>query len=124
MLRLSGKTVLIADDDLLFREVLRDLFEAEGARILEAAGGVQALQLALSNPVDAVISDLNMPEGGGLDFLRGFRAARFSEPFVLLLTNSLEVKRADALEQGADLVFSKPFEFNDLMESLLRALQC
>jgi CheY-like chemotaxis protein len=119
MARFSGKTLLIADDDSLFREVLRDLFEAEGARVLEASGGREALGLIRDHSVDAVISDLQMPGGNGLELLREFRRNRTDTPFVLFLTHNLEIQKADALGLGADLVLSKPFEFSELAEALL-----
>jgi CheY-like chemotaxis protein len=122
MQRFAGKTLLLADDDLLFREVVRDLLESEGARILEAADAEDAWKVLQEHSVDAIISDFQMPRGGGLALLDRFREVNFSAPFALFLTGSLELDRATALDRGADLVFSKPFDSAEWLDSLSRQM--
>jgi CheY-like chemotaxis protein/anti-sigma regulatory factor (Ser/Thr protein kinase) len=61
-------TVLLADDDARFREVLRGLLGGLASDVLEASDGAQALALAKDNPVDLVLADMRMPgvDGGAL----------------------------------------------------------
>ena len=122
MPRMSGKSILIADDEPLLREVLRELFESEGARVEEASGAQEALERTTRFRFDAVLSDLQMPAGDGWAFLDRFREINLDIPFALMMTAKSDVDRSHAYDRGADLVFSKPFQFSEVLESLLRLM--
>jgi DNA-binding response OmpR family regulator len=74
-------------------------------------------------PFDAVILDLGLPDGDGLDVLREWRAAAFNEPVLILSARDAVQDRVNGLNLGADDYLPKPFSFEELVarvRSLLR----
>ena len=71
---LTTRTVLIVDDEPSLRELLREVFSLERTgRILTASSGNEALKIIRTTKVDAVISDVRMPDGDGIALLDGIR---------------------------------------------------
>ncbi len=68
------KTILIVEDEELVRSMLRDKFEHEGYRVLEAEDGREGQNILEDEKVDLVISDLVMPRQDGLELLMAMRA--------------------------------------------------
>jgi PAS domain S-box-containing protein len=104
-------TVLVADDSELNRKLLNAIFSHEGFRVLEAADGVEALQVLEREEVDAVVSDILMPNMDGYRLCTEVRSSeRFSSvPFIF--HTSAYTSPSDekiALELGADKFIRKP----------------
>ncbi len=121
MASLKGRKILVADDEPMLREILRDVLEFEGAVVKEASNGKEAFAAMLSDPTEAVISDIRMPGGDGLELLERLRERNFDTPVVLLITGFSDLSHDAAYNKGADAVFSKPFDVNELTDRL-RAL--
>ena len=79
------KKILVADDDYLLRDLIKDILEGENYVVLEAKDGKEALDLLYQNPeLSLVILDIMMPEYSGLEVLRRIRQQ--SQIPVLILT--------------------------------------
>ena len=75
-----GKSVLIVDDSASMRQMLKFTLQKAGFAVAEGSDGREGLkQLASARP-DLIITDLNMPNMDGLDFIRGVRAQPGSQP--------------------------------------------
>jgi len=75
----STRTVLVADDDLFFRQRTRDMLEAAGYRVTEAASGLEVMKLlddAKAERPDLVVIDVYMPGQGGLELVRAMRSTQ------------------------------------------------
>ena len=118
MSSLQGKKILVADDEPMLREIIRDVLEFEGAQVREAANGKEALALIQADPVQAVVSDIRMPGGDGLELLENLRKADFATPVVLLITGFSDLSHDSAYQKGADAVLSKPFDVNELIDRI------
>jgi CheY-like chemotaxis protein len=118
MTTLKGKKILVADDEPMLREIIRDVLEFEGATVREAANGKEALNLILAEPSEAVISDIRMPGGDGLELLENLRKLNVATPVVLLITGFSDLSHDSAYQKGADAVLSKPFDVNELIDRL------
>ena len=70
---MTQRTILIVDDDALFRRPVVTRLRSAGYRTVEAADGARGLELAKRNRPDLVLLDLAMRPGNGVDFLRAFR---------------------------------------------------
>lgn len=68
-------SVLVVDDEAVVRHALRRVLEDDGMTVLEAESGGAALRLLAGEKVDAVVTDVLMPEMNGIEFSRGARAA-------------------------------------------------
>jgi two-component system chemotaxis response regulator CheY len=105
-------TILICDDDELYREVAAAAFNDCGHQILFAANGDQALAMIMANPVDVLVTDLVMPGKDGLELIKDVR--RTDKPVsVLAMTAGLASLKDPLLIAasafGADDVIQKPF---------------
>ncbi len=112
-----SKTILTIDDSPSVRQMVRMTLKGAGYEVLEASDGSEGLSKALSNKVDAVITDLNMPVMNGLDFIRQYRAAPSSMgvPILLLTTENDEELKQQARAAGAIGWMVKPFNQDQLL---------
>lgn len=100
---LEKTKVLVVDDDLFIREVLADILQAEDYAVATAEDGAEALAKYAAEPgIGLVISDMNMPEMGGMELLGKLRDRGDDVP-VIILTGNNEISVAiNALKRGAN----------------------
>ncbi|HMV38388.1 response regulator [Plasticicumulans sp.] len=111
--------ILVADDSKAMRSiVIRTLRQAgySGHKVIEAENGAQALELAKDEEPDLIVSDWNMPEMNGLEFLKALRAAGMDTPFGFVTTEASPEMRALADENGAAFLITKPFTAEDFQK--------
>jgi two-component system, chemotaxis family, chemotaxis protein CheY len=103
------KTILTVDDSLTLTSA--------GYKVVEAVDGADGFKKATTSPVNAVITDLNMPIMNGLEFIKKFRAHPASKgvPIILLTTESDEELKRQAKEAGAIGWIVKPFKQEQLL---------
>jgi len=113
-------TVLVVDDDRLLRQMLNDLLQEAGFRVVEAQDGEEGCRLAAEVAPDAVLMDLVMPRMDGVEACRRLRAEpRFRHTPILLLTSSADRAQAvNPFQVGADDYLAKPFDRFDLVARL------
>ncbi len=104
-----AKTLLLADDEPDLREILRLEFEGAGWNVIEAENGKKAFDLFLENTIDAVITDVRMPGGNGIQLLENVKQKNSKIP-VLVLTGFTDVLEQEALDKGALSIVKKPFD--------------
>jgi EAL domain-containing protein (putative c-di-GMP-specific phosphodiesterase class I) len=118
---LTGKIrprVLVVDDEEPMRVAIRRILREE-CEVTVADCGVRALAELDARTYDAVVSDVHMPDGGGLDLLRSIRRIDLDIP-VILVSGAPDVKTAaEAVEYGAFRYLMKPVE-NALMIDVVR----
>jgi len=113
--------VLLVEDDLTLREILKVGLEYEGFLVHTVAQGAQALREIRASPPDVLILDLMLPDIHGFEVCRKIRQWGLDLP-ILMLTARREVQdRVKGLNLGADDYLVKPFEFEELL-ARLRAL--
>jgi len=115
---LSGRRVLVVDDDGQVRAILARQLQAYGVVVDTAAGGAQAMAMIDRDRFDALMLDLDMPGVTGLDVLLHVQRAAPALP-VLVVTGTIEAERIE----GAAEVLSKPVEARVLRAALARALR-
>ena len=107
-------TVLVVEDEIKLRELLRSYFEREGMAVLSTASGSEAVALARQGQPDLVILDLGLPDVAGEDVAQEMRM--FSDvPILMLTAKALEPDRIQGLELGADDYMTKPFSPRELI---------
>src|SRR5437016_2461811 len=103
-----GTTILVVEDEVKIRELLRSYFEREGFDVVSTGSGADAIGLAQTAAPDLVILDLRLPDVRGESVASEIR--RFSGVPVLMLTaKAAEQDRIHGLELGADDYVTKPF---------------
>ena len=103
-----NKTVLIVEDEIRIRFLVRDYFKKEGFNVLEASDGEEALRIFSENIVDLAILDIMMPKLDGLTVCRNIREVS-NTPIILLTAKSQEEDKLLGYELGADDYMTKPF---------------
>lgn len=121
-----GKTVLIVDDSNTMRKIVSRSLRQAGIdfdTILEAGDGLEALEVLSSNQVDVVLSDINMPNMTGLEFLKAKSEddAIKDIPVVMISTETGADIIEEAKSYGAKGAIKKPFT-PDLINETLGAL--
>jgi len=116
----SDKSVLIVEDDLDTREILKSTLEKDGRRVLTAENGRVALEVAGDSSIGLILLDLMMPEMDGFQFLEEFRR-RFSAervPIIVLTAKDLTVKDRLCLDQWVKRVVQKGGNSNSLLQEV------
>ena len=114
--------VLVIDDDPGLAEVIELLLENEGHTPLHAATVKEGVERALSASPDIVVTDLKLPDGTGLDVVQRVRAGRPELPLILITSYSSLDSAIGALRAGAVDYLIKPFENDDFLQAVERAL--
>lgn len=119
---LTGKTILVVDDDAFLREAITFDLELLGASTVEAGNGEEAFGVVQSRHVDAVISDIRMPKVSGIELLEKIRERNAKSPYVILITGFAEFKKEEMIKKGANAVLSKPMDRKVMHELLTQLL--
>lgn len=116
------KVLIVEDERKVAQFIERALLEQSHA-VVHAGTCAAARDALAEEPFDAVILDLGLPDGDGLDLLREWRSAGFSEPILILSARDAVADRIRGLNLGADDYLPKPFSVEELlarMRALLR----
>lgn len=114
--------ILIADDDRLIRMTLEAGLSLNGFQVSLARCGREAIAAAKEQPFDAVISDIFMPDGDGLEVLRELRVSHPDLPVILMTAQGELDVTVQAVAEGASDVIAKPFEISAVATLLKRHL--
>jgi DNA-binding response OmpR family regulator len=116
------KCVLLAEDDRALRRYLEVVLERAGFRVVSAADGLEAMKLALSTPIDIVVTDAMMPNLSGHEFCRFLRNSQTLSHLPIILLSALEQKQNND-DAAVDAFLAKPVTAEslvDCIENLLR----
>jgi two-component system KDP operon response regulator KdpE len=115
-------TVLVVEDEAPMRRFLRSSLSSHGFKVLEAGTLNEAEQIATDSPPDAILLDLGLPDGDGMDLLRSIRGWS-AVPVIVLSAREREDDKVTALDAGADDYLTKPFGAAELLARLRVALR-
>lgn len=119
-MRLAQLTVLLVEDDVDNLELLAMCLEGEGATVLAAGSIAAALTMCVDRQVDAIVADMELPDGDGCGLLRQLRARKdFARtPAIAVSGYSQEEWRSQADMAGFDRYSVKPVSLNVLVEAI------
>jgi two-component system alkaline phosphatase synthesis response regulator PhoP len=113
---LSAK-ILIVEDNQDSREVIHLYFTQAGFTVVTAVDGSEGLYMAKAEKPDLILTDLSMPNIDGLEMIKLLRADEETATIpILIFTAHGSVTAEQAQEAGADQVFYKPFDFDELVK--------
>ena len=118
------KTILAVDDSPSIRQMVSFTLKGAGYDVVEAADGVQALNIAKTRSVNLVITDVNMPNMDGISLIRELRALpsyKFT-PLLMLTTESSPEKKQEGKAAGATGWIVKPFNPEQLLSTVKKVL--
>lgn len=119
-----SSVILTADDSPSMRQMVGFTLQSAGFTIVEACDGQDALQRLQGQPVDLVITDLNMPNLDGIGLIRAIRetAAYRFVPILMLTTESQAERKAEGKAAGATGWIVKPFRPEQLVAVVKKVL--
>ncbi|MFL1873971.1 response regulator [Hansschlegelia beijingensis] len=106
--------ILVVEDDPLLMDGLRVGLALAGATVDAASTRADAEAALATSSFDAVVLDRMLPDGSGLDLLKGLRAKGDHTPILLLTALDETADRVDGLDAGADDYLGKPFDLHEL----------
>jgi len=116
------KRILVLDDDIEMRQLLRLMLEQAGYEVVAAGGGYEGMRLFRKEPTDLVITEMTMPEKDGIETIRELQR---DFPRVKIIAISGGGQRVDpqrvlkiARDFGAAHTFAKPFKREALLEAV------
>ena len=120
-----GLKILVIDDEIVIRRLLKMMLEHLQCTVLLACNAAEAFELLDHQPVDVVTCDLKMPLINGLDFLKRIRTdpALKNLPVIIVTAAGFESEIAPAMKAGATAILRKPFTSRELEKVLHFATQ-
>jgi DNA-binding response OmpR family regulator len=116
---MNMRTVLVVDDDEMFRDLVTEILSQGGYRVVRAQDGLAAWNLLQKGEekVEMAVLDLNMPNMDGLELTRKIRDdARYKDlPILLLTVRAMVEDQVSGYERGADDYLTKPFDSKMLL---------
>ncbi|HVO75717.1 MAG TPA: response regulator [Ignavibacteriaceae bacterium] len=119
----SEKIILLADDEMMLRDLLAELLESQGYNVIRVASGKEVLTVLTEElKVDLIIIDYNMPEMNGLECIRRIKELDFKMP-IILSTGSLSVEeKLSSDTEGVSSVLTKPYEFDTMLNTIQKLI--
>ena len=122
---MTGKTVLIVDDEAAIREMIAVALQMAGYRCLEADNAQNAHAIVVDHQPDIILLDWMMPDVSGIELARRLKreTAYADIPIIMLTARSEEDNKIQGLEAGADDYITKPFSPRELIARLKAVLR-
>lgn len=117
---LDGVRVLYAEDSAVLRMMTIKMLQKQGAEVIAAVDGREAIALAKTHPFDLVVTDLFMPNADGYEVTRHLRESGFKGPIYVLTAAVVGDEQERVKRLGATEVFPKPFEIDDFKASVFK----
>ena len=112
----SRKKILLVDDDIKIRALLREILDVLPYDVVEAADGKEALERLALQPVDLIITDRSMPHMDGLEFLKNLRQTDKTVPVLMMSAYGDEELWGEAVELGVEDYLLKPFDPDSVLK--------
>ena len=121
---IGGMRILVAEDNPINMQVIRELLEQVGIIVDEACHGKQAWSMVQTTPYDAVLMDLQMPEMDGFTASRLIRSdKRFQNlPIIAVTAHAMEEDKKKCLAAGMNSHIGKPYNFKEVYDTLTQLL--
>ena len=121
---LTGKKILVVDDNLINRRVISAMLVEHNVMIQEAENGKRALEALKNLSFDAVLMDIHMPVLDGIETFKAMQAdAQLKQiPVIALTANAMSTDRDKYLSLGMDGYIAKPINYDDILSELGRVL--
>ena len=114
-------SILIIDDEIQIRKMLRQILEKEGYKIFTASNGQEGLKIFKNNPTDLVITDLIMPEKEGIELILELRRD-YPDTKIIAISGGGKIGPEEYLEIvkkfGVQFTFSKPIKREELIKAV------
>ena len=117
-----NKVVLVVDDSVTVRKFVSTALRLSGCRVVTACDGMEALEKLPNENIDVIITDLNMPDMDGYEFIKNLRSspAYQSIPVIVLSSLTGQAEKDRALLLGVCTYLEKPFTIESIQREVAR----
>jgi DNA-binding NtrC family response regulator len=115
--------ILITDDEKAIRRSIKEILEFEKHQVDEAEDGQVALNMALKNSYDIILSDIKMPKLDGIELLQKLKESAFAGAVIIMSGHGTIETAVDAVKQGAYDYLAKPIDLNRLLVAVRNAIE-
>ncbi len=116
------KKILIIDDNVMVRKIIRNIFRNEGYEIEEAENGIEGLDMVKQEPFHLIITDILMPKMEGLELIIHLKRD-FPKIKVIAISGGKPYYLYMAKKLGIESVFTKPVDPQELLKAVKRLIQ-
>ncbi len=117
------ETILVVDDEKNYLVVMSTLLSEQGYEVLTAENGLQALEIIEESDLDLVLTDMKMPKMDGIELLARIRQVKPEQPVIVMTAFGTVEKAVQAMKAGAFDYITKPFQNEELMLTIRKALE-
>ncbi len=124
MIELTGRTILLVDDEDFIREHVAKHLQRLGAEVIQACNGLEALERAAARRPDVILMDVRMPGMDGFEATRTLKGKPETAdiPIIMLSAKAQDRERAIGVESGADSYLTKPARFPSILAEIQKYL--
>ena len=117
-----AESIMLVEDETSIREIMAEFLAEEGFEILQAADGLEALEVFRENQPDLIILDLMLPKLDGLEVCKAIRQ-KSNVPIIMVTARDEEIDKLLGLELGADDYITKPFSLREMKARIKAVLR-
>ena len=114
-----GPLILVVEDSADLRAQLELFLQSNGYRVVLAISGNEARKLLQISKIDVVLSDIQMPDGSGIELLKSIRSSGNLTP-VLIMTARADIAEEDIVSIGGDGFIRKPLDLEKMIAILIK----
>jgi signal transduction histidine kinase/CheY-like chemotaxis protein len=119
----SNKIILLADDEIMLRDLLAELLESNDYSVIRVISGVEVLKVLTEEiKVDLLIIDYNMPEMNGIECLKKIKELNIKLPVILSSGSLSFAEDLDMQELGVSSMLTKPYEFDTMLTTIQKLI--
>jgi CheY-like chemotaxis protein len=115
--------ILVIDDEEAVRDILSQMLNAKGHDVVVAADGEEGIERFKNKEFDLVFTDLGMPKISGWEVSKTIKEINPKVPIAMITGWGMEVNREKMSESGIDLIISKPFDFDQVIQLVSEAME-
>ncbi len=116
------KKILIIDDNVMVRKIIRSIFRNEGYEIQEAENGIEGLEMVREEPYNLIITDILMPKMEGIELIIHLKRD-FPNIKIIAISGGKPYYLYMAKKLGIEGVFTKPVDPNELLKAVKSLIQ-
>ena len=119
----SPARILVIDDEESVRDILSRMLRSKGHQVMGASNGEEGIERFRSERFDLVFTDLGMPKMSGWEVGRAIKEMNPKVPIAMITGWGVELNREKMNESGIDLIVSKPFNFDQVIQLVSEAME-
>jgi CheY-like chemotaxis protein len=112
----NGSTILVVEDEDIYRLILKRVLESKGYVVLDAANGAVGLEIMRTSKLDLAIVDLEMPVMNGMEFTKWVKAINPNFPVIIVTAHAADFPPQDILAMNVEAFMQKPIVTDELLK--------